>query len=348
MTRQELDSAAAALLMRTLLGATVEGDEIEHVGWERLATIALRNGVLLRTAACLERPGLAAPTAVTRMIAEERLRAGGAVDIVRRVSEICTRAGVEFLFPKALQHLPDVGSDLDLLVGTSSTAIDDLLARELGGTLTGRNLVSRMAGTSTYSIPGRPPLDIQHGRMGAVGEHSDFPKALLSGRRPRVVDGTRFLVPSADDQVVLQGMQRVYGRRRIRLSDLVYTIRTITDDRLDWDYIVAQARAAGIIGGLGCYLSYADQIHREVAGRALLDADVRTRLPLTGWGSLAFRGGFYRYPVVRVSARIYPRNFGAQLLHGNWTGAGRLCLVPFLGVASALRARAAASVTATA
>ena len=337
----ELERTASTLLMRTLLGRAVERDEIERIGWERLATIARQNGVLLRTAARLDAASIAMPLATTALVAEERARAASALRIVRRVSEICGDASVPFLFPKALQHLPDVGSDLDLLVGTRSSAIDALLVRELSATPVGSSLVSRVAGTATYSIPGGPPLDIQHGRIGAVGEHEAFPVALLAGRRLRVVDGIDYFVPSADDQLVLQGMQRVYGKKRIRHSDIVYTIATITNDPLDWDYIIAQARRSGILGGLGCYLSYVDQLHRELVGHPLLDATIRERLPLSGWGSLIFRGGFYRYPVARVSAKVYPPSLGAQLRSGNWTGAGRLCLVPFLGVASALRSRIA-------
>lgn len=348
MTTHELDGDTATLLMRALLGRTISADEVQRVGWERLAAIARQNGILLRVAGCIEAGRLTMPALVDHAVASERQRAAAALGIVRRVSEICAAHGVPFLFPKALQHHPDMGSDLDLLVGTRSTAIDDALVRELGGTAVRPNLVSRIAGTATYSIPGGPPLDIQHGRLGAVGEHVAFPAALLAHSRPCIIDGVTFLVPSADDQLVLQGMQRVYGRRRIRLSDIIYTVSTITGDSLDWDYIVAQARLAGILRGLSCYVSYVDQVHLELMGYPLLDAPVAARLSLAGWGRLEFRGGFYRYPVVRVSARVYPPILSAQLRGGNWSAAGRLCLVPFLGMASAIRYRAGLSARANA
>lgn len=341
MTTPELDGAAATVLMRALLGRSISPQEIARVGWDRLAGIARQNGVLLRAADRFRKEQLAIPASVVDAIEGEQRRAETALALVGRVSAVCTRLGVPFLFPKAIQHLPDVGSDLDLLVGNRSTAIDEVLVRELGAVAVRPDIVSRIAGTATYSVPGGPPLDIQHGRIGAVGEHIDFPARLIAGRRPRTVRDLEFHVPSASDQLVLQGMQRVYGKRRIRLSDIIYTISTIAHDPLDWDYIIRQSRRAGTLRGLSCYLSYADHIQREQTGCPLLDSRIARRLPLAGWGRPRFSGGYYRYPVIRVSARLYPRSLAAQIRTGNWTGAGRLCLVPFLGMLTALRHRVA-------
>ena len=344
MTERALDRRAAGLILRTMLGRDLSAEDIERVGWDRVAKLAATNGVLLRFAARLD-PRILIPASVKLAVDAEGRRAAAALRIVGRVSEICTREQVPFLFPKALQHLPDVGTDLDLLVGERFDAIDAVLARELGGVPVAPSLGSRIAGTSTYLLPDGPPLDIQHGRLGAVGEHSAFPTLLLTRSRRRVIDGMELLVPSPEDQLVLQGLQRVYGKRRIRLSDIAYTVTTIRRDALDWDYITAQARRAGVADGLGCYLSYVDQVHRELMSESLLEEHVRRRMPLSGWGRLDFRGGYFRYPTLRVGARVYPAMMAAHLRRGNWSGAGRLCLVPVLGMASAIRTRRATPAT---
>src|SRR5438876_1163511 len=142
--------------------------------------------------------------------------------------------------------------------------------------------------------------------------------------------GIAFAEPPPEDQLVLQGLQRVPGRLRIALSDVVFTVSTLRRSTLDWDYVIATARRYGALPGLGCYLGYVDQIHRDVFARPLLSDTVPGALPLEGWGRIAFRDGGYRFPIVRANGRLYWGQLRHRIASGDWGGAGRLFLIPLV------------------
>jgi len=304
------------------------------VDWNVLLPLARRNGILLRVAARLAERGPAPPTPVVEAIATERRRVRDAFALVRNVSRVCTKHGIAFLFPKAFQHYPDVGEDLDLLVLSRAADVDALLARELSATAAPRDLAAWIAGTATFRVRDvLTPLDVQHGRIGTVGEHRAYAVALVRNNRRIVIEGMECALPWPEDQLVLQGVQRIYGRRFLRLSDVVYTISTLRDP-LDWPYVLSTARRIGVLPGLACYLSYVEQIHRELLGGPLVPEQVRDHLPLAGWGRVAFTRGAYRFPALRVNAKLYLKQLVAGLRTANWDRAARLCLLPLVGAAS--------------
>jgi hypothetical protein len=181
------------------------------------------------------------------------------------------------------------------------------------------------------------PLDVHRGRLGVAGEHVRFPATLLATPRVVALDGTPVAVPSADDQMVLQGMHRVYGRRHIRLGDLVTTVAAIRRDALDWDRVLARSAETGTKDGLSCYLRYVEAIHREVLDRPLLDPRLAARLDQRHWGAASLRDGLVRFPVLRVNGRLFPRALLRQVRTHNWLAAARLCLVPAVVAESSVR-----------
>jgi len=281
---------------------------------------------------------VALPEPFAEAVAHEQGRIGAMLELIHQVSRTCEAAGLEFVFPKAFQDYPDMGDDVDLLLLERSTRVDRRILAELDAATLGRDLGGRIAGTTTYAVSGCPsPLDVQHGRLGVVGEHRTFPLVLLQHRGRRLLDGTEVTEPPVADQLVLQGLQRVWGRRQILLCDVVFTISAIRRGTLDWEYVIGTARQHGGFQGLCCYLSYVDQIHRDVFGRPLLAAAVRQRLVLRGWGRTRFRAGAYRFPVLRVNTRLYLQQLVARLAAGDWEGAGRICLLPLVALARAAR-----------
>lgn len=341
--KPEADSRNASWLLRLLLGARAVGDAAaldapEGLDWDALLDLARANGVLVRTAERLETLAIAVPDRFAQAVAEERRRVHSTLELMQHVGRACEARGIPYLFPKAFQDYPDFGDDMDLLVLPRSTRVDRAIVAGLSTVPVSRDLGERFAGTATYRIRGcASPLDVQHGRLGIVGEHDEFPRVLLQHARPIVVEGMAFAEPPPEDQLVLQGLQRVPGRLRIALCDVVFTVSTARRTGLDWDYVVTTARRHGALPGLGCYLDYVDQIHREVFGRPLLPDAVAHALTLTGWGRIAFRAGGYRFPLVRANGRLYWRQLQHRIASGDWGGAGRLFLIPLVAGARAGR-----------
>ena len=347
MTRTA-ERAAAATILRVLVDGRVPvgGGDLDCATVLRLAA---PNEALIRLANALRDAGVLLGGEHDRIVAREEMRVADAFRAARGIAALCARASIPFLFPKILQHYPDLGDDLDLLVlaEPGEFARDVLRQLELVGDH--HSIASRIAGSAGYLLAGcDTPLDVQHGRLGRLGEHRDFPASLYAHRRSICVGGEAFDVPSPGDHLVLQGMQRVYGRRRITLADVAYTIRSLRRDALDWSQVLDTAREHGVAGGLSCYLTYVESIHGAVFDTPLLPPIVRAALRMRGWGRVEFRGGYYRYPTVRVASTLYLLEFGAHLRARRWQGAGRLCLLPALGAAAALKRMAGAITPSTA
>jgi len=197
-----------------------------------------------------------------------------------------------------------------------------------------RDLGERLAGATTYRVAACPTsLDVQHGRLGIVGEYGAFPSLLIQHARRSQIGGMEVAIPGPEDQLVLQGMQRIAGRLRIALCDISFTVSTVRRTALDWDYVIATATEHAALPGLAGYLDYVNQIHHDVWGAPLLPDAVGRSLGLHGWGRMAFRDGSYRLPIVRANSRLSWRQLRHRIGRGDWTGAGRLCLLPLVAAA---------------
>lgn len=324
-------------ILRLLLADADPVDTVRHVGWTGLASLAGRHGVLLRVADRLSSAGEAGPRSFQETVHQERQRVDASLDIVRRVSAACKEQGVEFIFPKAFQHLPDIGADLDLLLVSNAPAVDARLL-ETAGIRARRRTRNRLTGATVYEIDGSPSLlDVQRGRLGRMGEDAAFAGMMLAGSHRQVLNGTEIRVPSPEHQLILQGMQRIFGRADVRLSDLVYTITSLRRDALDWGQILETARQLRVVEGLTCYLSYVEQVHDQVLDGPLLTPALSATVHLPRWGRLEFRQGSYRFPVVRVNGALYFARLVAEVRGHNWSSAGRLCLAPAVAVVGVVR-----------
>jgi hypothetical protein len=335
--KARVEADFASLVLRLLLDEEAPLCDIDLPAWATLLRVAQRNAVLLRLAERLGRRRVPLPAFFADAVAHEQRRIRAAIEVIQTISRACAANGIDFLLPKVAQHLPDMGDDVDLLVLSRDREVDRCITEALQVTAARSDLSSRLAGSATYGIAGAPTLDIQHGRLGTVGEHTGFPADLVRHRRLVLVDGVEIFVASANDQLVLQGLQRVYGRLGIQLADVVYTMTSTQRDALDWDYIICTAHRVGVLAGLSCYLSYVEQIHRSLYHRDLLPAPVGAQLSGRGWGRVEFRGSQFRYPLLRVNGRLYIGQLGRQVAAGHWEAAGRLCLIPVVGIVRATR-----------
>src|SRR5205823_12418813 len=89
-------------------------------------------------------------------------------------------------------------------------------------------------------------LDVHHGRLGVVGEHAAYPADLIRRRQSRMLAEEEYFVPAPEDQLILQGMSRIAGRRSFRLADAAATIRIIRGPPLDWGFVVSVAQPMGV------------------------------------------------------------------------------------------------------
>lgn len=333
-------SDLAAFVLRLLMDGTAAPGDGDRMQWEVLCSLAKRNRVLVRVADQLERTGIRTPDFFADVAARERQRAQELTLVIGALATTCAELGIGHLFPKALQHLPDMGSDVDLLVDSESACVDAAILRGLPASPAKTSLSNRVAGARTYRLGPSHVVDIHHGRLGLLGEHTAYPRVLLRSGLDSEIGGVRCRVPSHEDQLVLQGLQQVFGRRSIRLADVLLTMSSIRGGALDWDRVIRTAREHDAFRGLSCYLAYVEQIHSHVFGSPLLAPEMRHQLALAGWGRVEFRSNGYRFPMAWASGRIYLAKLGRELAVRHWNTVARLSLAPALAVAAVVtRAR---------
>jgi len=184
-------------LLRLLWEADAARDGLPpELDWDLLLHVARPNGVLVRTAERLAAQGVTVPDRFAAAVAQERQRIRSALELMRHVSLACEAHGITFLFPKAFQDYPDFGDDVDLLVLPRSARVDSAIVGALPATPVKRDLGERLAGATTYRVAACPTsLDVQHGRLGIVGEYAAFPSMLIQHARRSQIGGMEVAIP---------------------------------------------------------------------------------------------------------------------------------------------------------
>ncbi|HEV2670988.1 MAG TPA: hypothetical protein VGU74_07845 [Gemmatimonadales bacterium] len=337
----------AQLMLRVLLDERAR-PSLSGVNWELIERVARHHTVLVRVTDRFMRSG-AAPRMLVRAAVEERARGHSMLTLLQHIQSNAARHGIAWMAPKAWQRFPDVGDDVDVLVFSDNAATDRLLLDGLPVTRQEPSLTARVAANTLYSIAtggagggGDGPaaslvFDVRHGRVGSAGQHAAFAKTLDRNARAVIVGGTEFRIPSVEDQLVLQGLEKVTGRRSFHLCDVVQTIEILRAPQLDWDYVVATARSHGGLEGLGCYLSYADYVNERLLGSPLLPVPIRRRFASSKWGYPSVRETGFYFPALQVTGRIQGRQLGRSLVRGDWDAALRLTLWPLAAITERMR-----------
>ena len=329
----------ARFILDMLRGAP-PGGGLERSDWSGLTRLALRHAVLARVSERLAAFGVTGSPGFAAAADRERERGRGAVEVLQHIQAACARHSIAWMVPKAVQHYPDVGPGLDLLVFAPGDVIDRFVLEGLAVVREHSTLLNRVAGNTVYTVVGAEApglvLDVYHDRIGSAGQHAAFTRVLAGNARRAMLDGAEVCVPSPEDQLVLQGLENVVGCRWFCLSDVLQTVTLLRTPRLDWEYVAATARAQGGWGGLSCYLHYVDEAHTHLVGRPILTVEQRRHLALRGWGHTRLDEAGFCVPAVRVTGRVHSRQLGAALARADWNTALRLSMWPFALVGSRL------------
>jgi putative nucleotidyltransferase-like protein len=334
----EQEQTYASIILRLLLDRAMPADEQQQIIWGDLLHIAAQNGVLIRVVDQLETIGLEPRHFFSAAVKEMRARNQRNLSLIFRLGEKCAEANVDFIFPKVFQNYPDMPGDIDLHLAQHSSSVDATILAGLHARPLKRNLRNRIEGTANYLIRGcESVLEIHHGRIGMLGEHTWYTSKIIENSKYIRVEADEFLMPSPEDQLILQALQRVVQRSYLRLSDVVCTIDLLRRNALNWNYIFRAVNDLNIVYGLTCYLSFVEQIHRETFHSSLLPARLIRPVERQKWEQIEFKNGFYRFPRLKVGSRGYVNKFCSAVIAENWAVARRLSLLPVLALTTIVR-----------
>jgi len=288
-----------------------------------------RQVVLVRIYEVFTHAAISVEASVCALVEAESVRINRTLGLIQELTNICDRNSIPFVFTKAFQHYPDMGHDVDLFVMGNPRTVDDCLRSELTMCESKSSLLNFFSQKTAFQVEGyASPLEIHHRLIGHLGEHAEFPKNLVGNRRCVEMGGVTTYMPSGEDQLILQVIQRIYGHRFMRLSDIIVASKLIYKTSLDWDYIVNTTHAIGVYEGLCYYIKCINNIFRSIRDEILMDdcRFVDTKLEIN------YGNGYYQIPLFSVCSRLFLEKWISDMKLLNWTSAGRLACLPFFAL----------------
>ena len=345
MTTQLLPHKSLYLLSRLLLspGAVSNADEVlqmTRTEFESLVALSGTNHVLVRGISVFRDIAQRAEDGerlewANTALAVERARIDRAISFLSRICDVFRSAGRRVAVIKSLDHLPDLGSDLDLYTDAEPADVIRLMQEEFSAQLDSRSWGDRLAGKWNFMIPGLPELvEIHVGKLGQTGEQFAIASSLLGRTRSISANDYVFRVPSISDRLMISTLQRMYRHFYFRLCDIVDSAGVVRSGSVDWSDLLAAATTAGIWEGVATYLAIVSDYVNRYRG-------VPLELPEWVLSAARFRGeeiyfakDFLRVPIVPQSAMLYGTQLAAVLRRRHLESGARLSLLPWLATAA--------------
>ena len=170
-------------------------------------------------------------------------------NLIRRISKYCREHDVKYYFPKAFQHYPDMGNDIDLFIDIESSSLEDFVTHfELKPDET--SFLNIISGKKPYLYNNEIPLET-HKYAGHFGEF----KSLTIEFYDNLVYQNEVLQLQDEFKFINQIIQRFYGHFSIRISDIIYSINLLNNG-LDLDFIKTKSYQYGLKPALDEYLNF--------------------------------------------------------------------------------------------
>lgn len=333
------------LLTEDITGQFVSQEELSKLDVALLEKISKKNVVLIRVYEKLVQKNWAHPfQSIENRVTTEKIRIKETIGIIEKIDSVLKQASIPFVFSKAFQHYPDMGHDIDLLLGEEASTADLLLIGQLGLKPGHNSLTNKVAGKTGYDTElADTPLEIHHGRLGHVGEHKNYLNILFKNVTSSQIQlsdnkSVTTTIPSLNDQLLLCLLQRVYSHLYFRISDIVLGVKLLENPAINWESVLKTADSIGVSEGLRQYVSILNLSFKKIAGR-----DLACMAHLAGYlpdspRELVYNDGHYQFGKVTLALKLYGLKCLHDLTHLHFDSLLRIALMPLLSITVVLRA----------
>ena len=274
---------------------------------------------------------------IVQTMSAERARIAHALSILEQICNACESEGCEVVVIKSLDHWPDLGGDLDLFTPAASVDVIRVLRQHFNARIEARSWGDRLADKWNFSIPGLPELVEFHvGRLGQTGEQVGLAKRLSEHARPLQVGKHSFLVPAAEDRLIISTLQRMYRHFYFRLCDIVDTAKLIEANAVDYEQLRATATTAGVWEGTATFLAIVSDYVETYRGEGLAVPSFVRSAARFGGDQVSFKDGYLRVPILPHSVKLFASELGKLAINGDVRGTARLSLFPGLAAVAAI------------
>ena len=268
-------------------------------------------------------------------LAAERARIENAVAFLSQICNAFTNRQSSVAVIKSLDHLPDLGSDLDLFTNATPENVIGLMKDEFGAVPDSRSWGDRLAGKWNFIVPGLPELvEIHVGRLGQTGEQFAIASSLIDRTRCISVGDLIFRVPSVSDRLMISTLQRMYRHFYFRLCDVIDSSQLVEAGMVDYDDLYVAAKTAGIWEGVATYLAIVSDYVSRYRGEALDIPQWVLKAARFGGREIFFAKDFLRVPILPQSAMLYGSQLAGVLRRRQLHSGARLSLLPWLATAA--------------
>jgi len=272
---------------------------------------------------------------VESVLAKEQARVDACLTCLNEIVTRFEQRGHPITIIKTLDHWPDTGSDLDLLVVASDREVCAIFEDEFHALRQAPSWGDRLAHKLNFRIPGLSELvEIHIGCLGQTGEHRALAAEVLS--RPVNVTYEKYSlpVPIPEDKIVIATLQRMYRHYYIRLTDIVNIYDRMSQDTLDFERLQSIAEPASIWEGVATLLLVVQQYGVRYGGRAMtLPQSVNVAAQFSAEKTYLSQS-FVRVPLVPQAANLFLRQFAGNGMKHNPRAMMRLSLLPLLATAA--------------
>jgi len=268
-------------------------------------------------------------------LSAERARIDVALSHLSLICDAFTRNQLRIAVIKSLDHLPDLGSDLDLYTSANPEDVIRLMEKEFGAHPASRSWGDRLACKWNFMVPRLPELvEIHIGRLGQTGEQFAIADSLLDRTRCISVGDLLFRVPSVSDRLMVSTLQRMYRHFYFRLCDIADSAQLIESGSIDYDDLCVAASRAGIWEGVTTYLAIVSDYVERYRGAPLDIPDWVMAAARFGGKEVYFAKDFLRVPILPQSAKLYGSQLARVIRRRQFQSGARLSLLPWLATAA--------------
>ena len=236
---------------------------------------------------------------------------------------------------KTLDHLPDIGSDLDLFLGASERDTVRAMRSELQAEPQAQSWGDRLAHKWNFQIPGQSRLvEIHVGCLGQTGEQDELPARLEETGVLRDVGPFHFRVPSPEEQVTLATLQRMYRHFYIRFTDLLNLTALVRAGRLDFTRLRASTERWAIWPGVATLLKITSDYNVRAGDGPLSLPEFVVRSARFGAEKTYVGKQFLRVPMLPQGSQLFLQQLIGTGTARRFRSAARLSLLPALAVAA--------------
>ena len=266
---------------------------------------------------------------------QEQERAKTAIAFLQSVVDSFERQGHPIMVMKTLDHWPDTGSDLDLLVSAPEEAVCRIFEKDLAAQRQPQSWGDRLASKFNFRIPGLPELvEVHVGCLGQTGEQKNLASRLLARRVYEDFGPYSFPVPMPEDRIVIATLQRMYRHFYIRLTDIVNIFRLLARNRVDFDQLKSIADLGALWPGVATLLVIVRQQGLRCGG-PLVELPEAVRCAAQFGARQTYLGRkFLRVPIMPQAAKLFLRQLAGNRRMHDYRAMMRLSLLPVLATAA--------------